>query len=133
MFQLEVSSRLVRDWWMIRNRKEEEERPRRIISHLNQIYKTFIMQQQIIQQQFGSQLTQQHFHNFTKRPLNERKTFWSFFKLNFGWNNRISPFLNVQNDLIKNPWIFRNAFDLEWPGLLTHRNIYRLKRTGGVW
>ena len=60
MFQLEVSSRLVRDWWMIRNRKEEEERPRRIISHLNQIYKTFIMQQQIIQQQFGSQLTQQH-------------------------------------------------------------------------
>lgn len=132
MFQLEVSSRLVRDWWMIRNRKEEEERPRRIISHLNQIYKTFIMQQQIIQQQFGSQLTQQ-LHNFTKRPLNERKTFWSFFKLNFGWNNRISPFLNVQNDLIKNPWIFRNAFDLEWPGLLTHRNIYRLKRTGGVW
>ena len=80
MFQLEVSSRLVRDWWMIRNRKEEEERPRRIISHLNQIYKTFIMQQQIIQQQFGSQLTQQHsqLHKTTFKRTEDILKFWNW-------------------------------------------------------
>ena len=123
--------RMVRDWWMIRNRKEEEERPRRIISHLNQIYKTFIMQQQIIQQQFGSQLTQQHFHNFTKRPLNERK---KFFKLNFEWNNRIFPFWTS-----KMIWLKIHEYsemhltlnDLNWNNWAL--KIYRLKRTGGVW
>ena len=83
MFQLEVRI-LVRDWWMIRNRKEEEERPRlQIISLRNDLAQTQNIYNAATNNSttIRSQLTQ---HSQLHKTTFKRTEDIQVFKLNFG-------------------------------------------------